>query len=203
MPKSRLWVVKLGGSLVHGPELRAWLAACAAPGNPACVVVIGGGPAVDEVRALQATWAFDEPLAHRLALDAMAINARVAAALEPRLPRMERPTPGMAGPALWIPQPPCNWLTLPESWAVSADSIALYIAQRLGADCTFLVKSAPPTALEAGPVTAAAASGLVDDHLPRLLAGGGELRLLARDDHEPFALARAAGTVPGARLSAG
>ncbi|MGE0486854.1 MAG: hypothetical protein AB7Q81_22060 [Gammaproteobacteria bacterium] len=188
---------------MHAPELRAWLAACATPGNPACIVVVGGGPAVDEVRALQATWAFDESLAHRLALDAMAINARVAAALEPRLPRIERPTPGMAGPALWIPQPPCNWLTLPESWAVSADSIALYIAQRLGADCTFLVKSAPSAALAEASATAAAAAGLVDDHLPRQLAAGGELRLLARDEHESFAQARAAGTAPGERLSAG
>jgi aspartokinase-like uncharacterized kinase len=46
-------VVKLGGSLHDAAELGGWLAALAEAPGPARVVVPGGGPFADAVRAAQ------------------------------------------------------------------------------------------------------------------------------------------------------
>ncbi|MEQ8232783.1 MAG: hypothetical protein RKL32_13820, partial [Gammaproteobacteria bacterium] len=141
MPKPCTWVVKLGGSLIHDVSFARWLAACAAPGGARCVVVVGGGPAADEVRALHARWRFDEGLAHALAIDAMRLNARVAHALAPSLQRFARTLPDGQGGALWSPLDDCSWLGVPANWTVTSDSLAVALADVLGVDAVYLVKS--------------------------------------------------------------
>ena len=81
-------VVKVGGSLFDspalGPALRAYLDALA----PAEVLLVpGGGPVADAVRALDRTHALGEEAAHWLALRSLSVTA----ALLERL--MRRPTP--------------------------------------------------------------------------------------------------------------
>ena len=69
--RSRLAIVKLGGSHATGPHLWDWLAAIAAEAG-SIAIVPGGGPFADAVRSAQASIGFDDRAAHAMALMAMA-----------------------------------------------------------------------------------------------------------------------------------
>ena len=140
-------VVKLGGSLAAGVALPRWLAAIGAASGRA-VVVPGGGPFADAVRALQPRLGFTDSTAHALALLAMAQYGLVLAARAPAL--VPAGTPAEIGRALGAGRVPV-WLPprtlgaaegVPESWDVTSDSLALWLAARLGAPAVLLVKSA-------------------------------------------------------------
>lgn len=74
-----MWVVKLGGSLAASDRLPDWLRSLA--GRSDLVLVPGGGPFADQVRAMQARWGFDDATAHHLALLAMEQFGRMLCAL--------------------------------------------------------------------------------------------------------------------------
>ena len=77
-------VIKLGGSLALAPALRTWLGTIAAARAPV-VVVAGGGPFADAVRAAQPVIGFGDRAAHRMAILAMAQFAEAMASLDDRL----------------------------------------------------------------------------------------------------------------------
>ncbi len=168
-----LTVVKVGGSLLADRDrLRAVLAAGVEAGPVA--VVPGGGPFADAVRRAQASLGFEDGLAHRLALDAMGRMAEIFRALEPRLP-VSASLDALAGAlragrsGIWDPAAlKAGHPDIPESWAVTSDSLALWLATRLGAARCILEKSAPAPA-GADPA-ALAACGLVDAAFPRFAA---------------------------------
>jgi aspartokinase-like uncharacterized kinase len=145
---ANLTVVKVGGSLVsEAARLRAVLADLAAGDDGPCVVVPGGGPFADAVRASQATLGFDDALAHRLALDAMGRMAEVFCALEPRLRIAASWDAGSAilaqgGIPVWDPVDlKEGHPDIPETWAVTSDSLALWLATQWRARRCLLVKS--------------------------------------------------------------
>ena len=78
-------VVKLGGSLAQHESLRHWLRALAAIESVACVIVPGGGPFADAVRAAQRRWVLSEGLAHSMALTAMEQFGHMLCGLQPGL----------------------------------------------------------------------------------------------------------------------
>src|SRR5215831_12926344 len=82
--RSRLAIVKLGGSHATRPHLKDWLAAIAAEAG-AIVIVPGGGPFADAVRKGQASIGFDDRAAHAMALMAMAQFACALESLNPAL----------------------------------------------------------------------------------------------------------------------
>ncbi|MBD8908586.1 uridylate kinase [Methylorubrum zatmanii] len=166
-------VVKIGGSLVADrARLRAVLAACADEAPVA--VVPGGGPFAEAVRTAQAALGFDDALAHRLALDAMGRMAEVFASLEPRLaiaasPEAVAGTLSQGRAAIWDPAAlKAGHPDIPESWEVTSDSLALWLATALGARRCILVKSAKLSP-DASP-SALARAGLVDAAFPRFAA---------------------------------
>jgi aspartokinase-like uncharacterized kinase len=184
-----MWVVKLGGSLHDAPALRAWLRRLVDVPGPPRVVVPGGGPFADAVRGLQPRLGFGEDTAHRMAILAMQQYGLHLLELEPRLALAETEAELRAATAaIWLP-----WRLaglepdLPPSWDVTSDSIACWLAARLGAEMLLLVKSAPlPEGDQA--VAALVASGLLDAAFPgfaRTFAGA--IALAHRDD--PAALA--------------
>lgn len=152
-------VVKVGGSLYDhpglGPGLRAYLAGLA----PEPVLLVpGGGPFGDAVRALDAAHGLGEAAAHRVALRSLAAPAAFlqhlvgdAAAV------LDADAFAAADPAL------------PRSWAVTTDSIAARAAAVTGASRLVLLKSVdiPP----GRPWAEAAARGWVDRHFPLVVAG--------------------------------
>lgn len=167
-----LSVVKVGGSLVADRARLCRLLGALAEGAEGPVVIVpGGGALAEAVRATQNALAFPDPLAHRLALDAMAGMARVFTALEPRLTVTEDPAGSLAAGRVpvWDPSAlKAGHKEIPESWDVTSDSLALWLATRLGAETCLLVKSADP-APGAGPAELARA-GLVDAALPGFAA---------------------------------
>jgi len=159
-----LTVVKVGGSLVaDGGRLRRLLGALADGADGPVVIVPGGAALADAVRTTQAALGFPDPLAHRLALGAMAGMARIFAGLEPRLAVTGDPADILAAGRVpvWDPSAlAAGHPEIPEGWDVTSDSLALWLAARLSAETCLLVKSADP-APGAGPVELARA-GLVD-----------------------------------------
>ncbi len=136
--ESGLTVVKLGGSFAFSPFLRSVLAEIEAAPCP-LVVVPGGGPFADAVRAAQPGMGYGDDAAHRMALLAMAQFAEALAGLSPRL----RPTSNLAGMQtaiaagavpIWSPWPLSDGLeALPASWDLTSDSLAAWLAGKLRA----------------------------------------------------------------------
>jgi aspartokinase-like uncharacterized kinase len=162
---SGLVVVKLGGSLGGTAELRRCLAAIVEADGPR-LVVPGGGPFADAVRAAQARLGFDDLAAHRMAILAMQQYGLLLQAIEPRLGLVEdegeiRALIAARAAGVWLP-----WAmagrddTIRASWEVTSDSLALILATRLGASRLILVKAATvPAGLDPAGL---AARGLVD-----------------------------------------
>lgn len=182
-PGSRLTVVKLGGSLIAADALRPCLAALVAR-LPPCLVVPGGGPFADAVRAAQGRLGLDELAAHRMAILAMQQYGLLLQALEPRLRLIERAEEIAAlleerAAGVWLP-----WAmvgrdpSIPASWDVTSDSLALVMATRLGAARLLLVKAAAvPDA--AASLAELARAGLIDAAFPALRpAFPGEVRIV-------------------------
>lgn len=173
-----LVVVKLGGSLLEGSRARRWLEALQ---DRPVVVVPGGGPFADAVRLQQAVFGYDDAAAHRMAVLAMAQTAWVMRSWCPAWGMADEPDALQAGvaagrPMLWAPITPPD---TPATWDITSDSLAAWLAARLGAVQLVIVKSR--AALGTTPA-AWAAEGLVDPAFPGYAAAfGGEVRLVAHD----------------------
>jgi aspartokinase-like uncharacterized kinase len=170
-----MWVIKLGGSMAGSPRLLEWLALLA--GAPVRLVIVpGGGPFADQVRAAQARWRFDDVAADRMAVLAMEQFGLMLAALQPGLRPAAtrtaiRQVQRQGGVPVWLPARKTERRPeLPTSWAVTSDSLAAWLAGVLEAQRLVLVKSAEPPP---GPVTAAELGrlGLVDDAFAGFVAG--------------------------------
>ena len=153
-------VVKIGGSLLSKPGWPTAVADLLAEMDGARLIVVGGGPVVDGLRAIDAAAPQPAEAMHWRAIEALGITARVVAqALQ--LPLIAAPA-GMPHGVLDVPV----WLrgdtSLPVGWHVTSDSIAALAAVSAGAGL-LLVKSVPPPADD---LSAAAAAGWVDPHLP-------------------------------------
>ena len=180
-------IVKIGGSVANErSRLRALLRdlADAAPGG--IVVVPGGGVFADAVREAQCRLGFDDGLAHRLALDAMSAMAQAFRALEPRLrmaddlTAIRRAWRGGAVPVWQAAALRDGHPDIQESWDVTSDSLAVWLATQLGAERCVLVKSS--MAAPEGTPARWARSGLVDAAFPRFAAAfGGEVLIHGTD----------------------
>jgi aspartokinase-like uncharacterized kinase len=172
-----MWVAKIGGSLAGEPALARWLAAFCEDGSRRWLLVPGGGRYADLVRASQQRWAYADALAHRMALQAMALYGGELQAIEPRLhccdSLAECLAAGDAWPRLWRPSlPDADALTeVPADWRVTSDSLALALARRAGAEGLLLLKSAAP-ADGARSLSVLAAGGYVDEWLPVMMEEG-------------------------------
>jgi 5-(aminomethyl)-3-furanmethanol phosphate kinase len=194
-------VVKLGGSVVRSPDLSSWLDAIAASRAP-IVVVPGGGALAEEVRACQASLGFGDPAAHRMALLAMDQLAWAVAGLRPGFQVGATDADlaaALAGGhvAVWAPYALVAGRTdIEATWRITSDSLALWLAGRLGAKACYLIKSIARARHANASATQLARDGIVDEAFPSMLA---ETRvpatLLCRGDQAAFAAALS-GTEP-------
>jgi aspartokinase-like uncharacterized kinase len=142
-------IVKLGGSLAAAGTLGTWLDAVVAHGAGRFVVVPGGGSFADAVRATQHRYGFSDRAAHRMALLAMEQYALQLLDLAPTLCPAESEAEiatslAVGRIALWFPRRMvAAEPAIAESWDVASDSLAAWLARRLGARRLMLVKSAP------------------------------------------------------------
>jgi 5-(aminomethyl)-3-furanmethanol phosphate kinase len=159
-------VVKIGGGLFREAGLDGLRRACAEVNEIATrrpvLVVPGGGPFADAVRAVDAQVGLSDGVAHRLAMRAM---DQLGVLLAPMLPSAEPVTDLVAPPALGVLAVAPAFTgrpDVPESWAVTSDSLAVLAAGAIGAEEAVLLK----------PVAGVVARWPSDDPpLPELSAG--------------------------------
>jgi aspartokinase-like uncharacterized kinase len=166
------WVLKLGGSLFNGPHLRQWLDSLASQGG-GIVIVPGGGPFADQVRSAQARWDFGDEAGHRMAMLGMAQFGLMLADLQPAfapagdLPDIQKAL-AHGQVALWLPTGR-EHLDVPRNWSVTSDSLAAWLAARLGATRLLLIKSMRLDETQAR-AAELARRGVVDDAFPTVLS---------------------------------
>ncbi len=204
-----MWVVKLGGSLVRSPRLQDWLKALAEHGAGRAVIVPGGGPFADLVRAEQARAGFRDSAAHAMAILAMEQFGFMLQGLRPDLcvaatgPELRGALANGRVP-VWLAYPMIiRDATLPQDWSVTADSLALWLAIHLKAEALLLVKSAT---LQDGPsdMGSLSASGALDGHFPILARQyAGKIRWLGPGDSRLLKDGFRKGELPGKPVSFG
>ncbi len=147
MPKLDASVVKIGGSLFHTPELHHWLAVLARRGGGKVVVVPGGGPFADLVRDATTRWRVPDAVAHGMAIHAMEQFGLLMAGLRPELcpadteDALHRALRQSRVP-VWMPyRMAIKTADVPASWDVTSDTLAAWLALRVGARRLSLVKS--------------------------------------------------------------
>jgi 5-(aminomethyl)-3-furanmethanol phosphate kinase len=178
--RSSVTVIKVGGSLFDWPELPHRLtemidARQAADREERLVLIAGGGPAANVVRALDRVHGLGDQTAHRLALHAMDLTAIILAellrgtvvvqSLDTLRGVCSSGSIPIVAPRLILDEIERSGKDcLPASWDVTSDTIAAWMALHIGADRLILLKSAP---LPAGTTRLEAARlGLVDPMLP-------------------------------------
>jgi aspartokinase-like uncharacterized kinase len=137
-------VVKIGGGLLRAGGLDGLRRACAEvvglSGRRPVLVVPGGGPFADAVRAVDAQVGLADGVAHELSLRAM---DQLGLLLAPLLPGAE-PLSRLVAPrslGMLIVAPAfAGRAGIPESWAVTSDSLAVLAAGVIGADEAILLK---------------------------------------------------------------
>ena len=136
--------MKVGGGLLRDEGLEGLRRACAEASALAAgrrvLVVPGGGPFADAVRAIDAQVGLGDDAAHGLALRAM---DQLGVLLAPMLPSAELLTDLVAPRALGILAVAPAFAGRPEipaSWAVTSDSLAVLAAAAIGAEEAVLLK---------------------------------------------------------------
>jgi aspartokinase-like uncharacterized kinase len=167
-------VVKIGGGLIAHPDHfeRAVAAVADAGLGQRLVVVPGGGPFADAVRAVDRQIGLSDDAAHWMAVLAMDQNAHLVASrltksviVDDRAGIVAALAPSSASGRRIPVLAPFRWLRqadpLRHTWDITSDSIAAWIAGQLPAERLVLIK--PPAT--SGPA-------IVDMHFTRVLPAG-------------------------------
>lgn len=201
-----MWVVKLGGSLVGCDALSEWIRILSEPGMPASVIVPGGGPWADAVRHAQRRIGFSESCAHLMALKAMeqcglllcdaSERLRPCSSIPSIRAALERGRVPVWMPSAMVEHEPA----IARSWDVTSDSLAAWLAGRIGATALVLVKSVE---LVDRPLSAMVDSGVFDPCFPQFLQDADcPAYVTGRSGCAEFRAARSGTGTPGLRLCA-
>lgn len=197
-------VVKLGGSTAWEAERGVWIEAFAASSLP-LVIVPGGGPFANQVRAAQKSMGFSDKAAHAMAILAMdqfgyvildhgrnLVPAWSVGDIEHALGEHRIP--------VWLP----STLTIaaPDiraSWDITSDALAAWLANKLEADGLLLVKQSCAFS-ERDDIAGLTARGILDPAFDAMLPAGIEFRLAGPRDTANAAAILAEGKLPGIRI---
>ncbi len=169
-------VVKIGGGLLAVEGLEGLRRACAEATELAShrpvLVVPGGGPFADAVRALDAQVGLSDEVAHTLALGAMDQFGVLLATLLPAAERLGELLPPRGLSILGAASAFADRPEVPVSWAVSSDSLAVLAAAAIGAQEAVLLKPVAGV-LARWPSDDPPLPALTSAELAELQAGGG------------------------------
>jgi aspartokinase-like uncharacterized kinase len=201
-----MWVVKLGGSLLGSAELPRWLEVLARHGDGRVVIVPGGGVFADAVREAQARSGMSEAMAHRLAVLAMDQYGLLLSSLCPQLATAASELE-LAGRSwqhraiVWLPSKMVLAdESIPQSWEVTSDSLAAWLAGKLKARRLVLVKSAAAQDLDAS-AEELVRREILDGQFPRFVTERGfECWVTSKEALEDFSRALLEGSGPGTRI---
>ena len=146
-------------------------------------IVPGGGPFADGVRTAQASIGYDDRAAHAMALMAMAQFGCALRSLNPALTLAASRSAILRAikdgkVPVWSPEPMARAAALPETWDLTSDSLAAWLAGILGAGHLLLVKHGrfEGAAIDAHDLVA---RGVVDPLFPLYLKESGAQAWLA------------------------
>jgi aspartokinase-like uncharacterized kinase len=169
-------VVKLGGSHAFSEHLAGWVAAIADCAGHV-VVVPGGGPFADAVRDAQPKIGFGDDAAHHMALLAMEQYGCALASLNGTFVLADSPAAIRQALAatqvpVWMPSRMALAEDIPASWDITSDSLAAWLAGRIGARQLLLVKHVSLGAATVSSPEATASSPEAAVSSPELIARG-------------------------------
>ncbi|MEX2168694.1 MAG: hypothetical protein WD851_05260 [Pirellulales bacterium] len=190
-------VVKVGGSLFGQPEfvvrLQTLIESYSKQFAPAHIVLVtGGGPLVESLRAMDRVNAISTNHAHWAAIQLMDVNAGLLQQWWPQLHAIDsveklRIRCNEVGVTLFRVEaflrerePRLAGTRLPTGWQVTSDSIAARIAETLNAPQLILVKAASWNATD---WQEAAEVGVVDLFFPRIAAKLRAVRIDTLPEH--------------------
>ncbi len=171
-------VVKLGGSLLTLPDLTERLHAVVKLLHPQKIlIVVGGGAAVEVIRRLDNVCGLTATQAHWDAIAAMALNSEILSRVSGCLPvvtnRLDAAAAWQQHDAILLntttflrEEQTQHSRSLPESWSVTSDSIAAFVALHWPAQQVVLCKSCD---LISPHFDRLCQDGLLDDWFPNLL----------------------------------
>ena len=195
-------VVKLGGSFAFSEHLGKWIEALAACAGQV-VIVPGGGPFADAVRLAQTRMGFDDRAAHQMAVLAMEQYGRALASFNSALSpadsvRAIRQHLDADRVPVWMPSPMVlSANDIAQSWDVTSDSLAAWLAARIGADRVFLIKHPKNTFVRAA-LKDLIATGIVDEAFALYLKeSAAAAYILGPSDHEAAVSAIRSGAPAG------
>ncbi len=184
-----MWVVKVGGSLATAEALPFWLDMLSCYGNGKVVIVPGGGPFSELVHESQAYWKFDDSSAHYMALLAMTQFGLMLSGMQPILVPVESKEDiskvlANGGVPIWLPTDMVSSdNNIEHSWDVTSDSLAAWLATRLGASRLMLVKSVEVD--NSMPVQELVHQGIVDASFPGYVQQGTfSVSLMSHKDYD-------------------
>jgi 5-(aminomethyl)-3-furanmethanol phosphate kinase len=186
-------IVKLGGSFAFSAYLGDWITAIAGCAGRA-VIVPGGGPFADTIRTAQAQMGFDDCAAHHMGLLAMeqygcaikSLNAKLA--LVDSLDSIRLSLANNEVPVWLSSRMTLDATDIPQSWDVTSDSLAAWLAGKISAEQLVLVKHMEQ--MMHGTLRAAdlAARQIVDPAFANFLAESGvPAFILGHKDHRAIA----------------
>lgn len=156
-------IVKLGGSLYQSTDLMPCLQSLVKLSEQQPIIIVpGGGPFADQVRHTQQHYQFDDSYAHQMAILAMAQFGLLLLGQEPKSKPyyLQQSSDELPPLSVFIPDKSLfSQQALPHSWDISADSIALWLAQQLSASQLLLVKRLMPQQLS---IAELSSNGIID-----------------------------------------
>lgn len=197
-----MWIVKLGGSLLGSPELKAWLEMLVRQSDGRIIIVPGGGIFADAVREAQRIAAFNDAAAHHMALLAMEQYGFTLKSLQPKLVTAaseleisERSWQHRA--IVWMPSKMVLAdETIPQNWSVTSDSLAAWLAGKVNASRLVLVKQAQIADSEA-PLEQLVKASILDQAFVEFAAGlSCRIHVVNKSGHAEFARVLAGGPLP-------
>jgi 5-(aminomethyl)-3-furanmethanol phosphate kinase len=212
-----LTVVKVGGGLGRGAGDAALRALCDALGDLGerhpLLVVPGGAWFADAVREADRRFGLPATTSHHMAVLGMEQFAWLLSELIPGADLRAELTPIAAGRTVVLLPAELALEPLPASWQVTSDSIAAWVADRVGAGRLVLVKevdglfaewppSGEPLARLSVAELAALRPGGVDAYLPTALAGASfETWVIGGRDPQRLVELLERGTTIGTRIA--
>jgi 5-(aminomethyl)-3-furanmethanol phosphate kinase len=206
-------VVKLGGSLLSDDRVKERLGVLAKVAEKHRLVVVpGGGPFADVVREASARHDAGASAAHWMAILAMDQHAHLLDGLSDASQLVRRPAEieeAVNAGRLTV-LAPYTWLReadpLPHGWHVTSDSLAAWVAARLGARRLVLLKSVEGASDGRGEILGEVdrrspqLNGVVDEHFAQALEPSLDCWILSGRHPERLAALLSEGRTRGTRV---